>query len=423
MPKAIQYKHSSVIYFAGDSDDRIFILQKGNICLTCTDIETGNRINENLKEGEFFGVKSALGHFPREETVTVMSPSVVIVMTVSEFEKLAGSNKKIMMKMLKVFSNQLRAIHKKTEAVLDDKKEGTDPEDGMYEVALAFYNEKQYTITCDICVRYLTIYRDGKNKEKAVKLYAAAKNLIPQENPGANASVYTQNDGQEISNTKPFFLPGFTRFAKTYKQGSAIIAEFEPGSCFYLIQSGRVQLVKCVNGKKKNLDILMPSEFFGEMAILENSPRSATCIAIDDVEVLEFNKENFEVLITGNPQIGLILLKLFCKRIYDQKRRFRILAIGDPQARVADVFLMLDETQRGPVPSEARSRRFNINIQEIAHWAGMSVEAVTDEINHFIDKRRLEVFDNYIVVTNMIDLRRFVDEKRVKYARPYDTCA
>ena len=46
------------------------------------------------------------------------------------------------------------------------------------------------------------------------------------------------------------------------------------GDCFYLIQSGRVQLVKCVNGAKKNLDILKPGEFFGEMAILENKARS-----------------------------------------------------------------------------------------------------------------------------------------------------
>ena len=44
----------------------------------------------------------------------------------------------------------------------------------------------------------------------------------------------------------------------------------------------------------------------------------------------------------GNPQIALTLLKMFTKRIYDQKRRFMILTLDDVQARVADVFLMLD---------------------------------------------------------------------------------
>ena len=110
------------------------------------------------------------------------------------------------------------------------------------------------------------------------------------------------------------------RSTKKYSSGQVIISEFEPGESFYLIQKGTVQLVKCVNGQNKNLDILKPGEFFGEMAILDNSPRSATCLAVGNVQCLEFNKSNFELLITGNPQIALNILKLFCKRIYDQKR-------------------------------------------------------------------------------------------------------
>jgi len=50
---------------------------------------------------------------------------------------------------------------------------------------------------------------------------------------------------------KQFSLPAFTRFAKKFESDSVIIAEYEPGDCFYLIQSGRVQLVKCVKGAKK----------------------------------------------------------------------------------------------------------------------------------------------------------------------------
>ena len=143
------------------------------------------------------------------------------------------------------------------------------------------------------------------------------------------------------------------------------------------------------------------------MAILDNSPRSATCVAINTVEVLEFNKENFEVLITGNPQIALILLKLFCKRIYDQKRRFRILVLKDLQARIADVFLMFDEMAPVVNPNE-RQRKFNLTVADIAHWAGLSPEVTRDEINKFVEKRKIEVFDTYIIVANIADMRRIV---------------
>ena len=64
---------------------------------------------------------------------------------------------------------------------------------------------------------------------------------------------------------KQFSLPAFNRFAKKYEPEEVIISEFEPGNSFYLIQSGEVQLVKCVNGTKKNLDILKPGEFFGKL--------------------------------------------------------------------------------------------------------------------------------------------------------------
>lgn len=411
MPKAMQYTKGSIIYFSGDKDERIFILQKGNIILTSTDIETGVPVTEHIKEGEFFGVKSALGHFPREETATVVTESITIALTVQEFEKMFSGNKQVILKMLKVFSNQLRAIHKKTESILNSHEE-VNQQSGMLSVAQSFFDEEEYKSCCDVCIKFLTRFPNSIHKDSIAKLYTdAKKRLDMQTSRSRHHDPVAASAAASVQGAlKQFSLPAFTRFAKKFESDSVIIAEYEPGDCFYLIQSGRVQLVKCVKGAKKNLDILMPGEFFGEMAILENSPRSATCVAIDTVEVLEFNKENFEILITGNPQIALILLKLFCKRIYDQKRRFRILVIQDIQARICDVFLMFDEMNPSPNSAD-RSRRFNLTIQDVSHWAGLPVDTVRDEIGKFAEKRKMEVYDTHIVVTNIVDLKRLVDAR------------
>lgn len=205
----------------------------------------------------------------------------------------------------------------------------------------------------------------------------------------------------------------FSRFAKKFPKGSVIFSEYEPGDSFYLIQSGRVQLIKIVNGFEKNLDILQPSEIFGEMAILENSPRSATAIAYDDVVALEFNKANFEVLMMGNPAIAMKLLKTFVKRIYAQKRRFMILTVPDKLARVGDVFLMLDETQPS-VDRSSDTRVFNISTEEVARWAGLPVEAVEDEMHRFIDQGKMEMYEDRILVKNLTELSRFVNARRTK---------
>ncbi len=147
-------------------------------------------------------------------------------------------------------------------------------------------------------------------------------------------------------------------------------ASTSPGDTFYLIQSGRVQIVRIIGELEKNIDILNPTEVFGEMAILEEAPRSATAIALDDVKALEFNRENFEVLMMGNPQIAMKLLKLFIKRIYDQKRRFLILTLDDVEAKVADVFLMLAENQSVDT-STGDSMDFKTSVDDMSHWAGI----------------------------------------------------
>ena len=408
MPKAMQYTKGSIIYFEGDREERIFILQNGSVLLTSVDIESGQTVSEHVKNGEFFGVKSALGHFAREETATALVPTSVVALTVPEFEQLFSNNKALIMKMLKVFSGQLRQIHKKTESILNKITE--DQISGLLAVGKAFYEEEQFSSASDVYEKFIKRYPNYPGLKDVSKIYQEChlkKQRLAQFNTNSEADL-----AEDMANPsmKAFSLPAFERFAKHYSAGDVIIAEYEPGDCFYLIQSGKVQLVKCVNGTVKNLDILKPGEFFGEMAILDNSPRSATCVAAGPVKCLEFNKANFELLITGNPQMALLLLKLFCKRINDQKRRFKILVIKDLQARLGGVLLLLDEMNPVTNPAE-KQRRFNVTISDVSHWAGLSPEVTRDEINKLVGQRKLEVYDNYIVVPNILDIKRMYDSR------------
>jgi CRP-like cAMP-binding protein len=203
----------------------------------------------------------------------------------------------------------------------------------------------------------------------------------------------------------------FERFAKQYPQGTMIFSEYEPGNTFYLIQSGRVRISKIVGEFEKAIDILKPGELFGEMAILEAAPRSASAIALDDCVLLEFNKENFELIMSSNPQIALTLLRTLVKRIRDQRRRFRILKIKDIHARIGDVFMMLNEGSAARF-SEDERREFSITTNDVAHWAGVSPEKARLIINQFVKQNKMAIFGNKIVVTNIHDLERFISTRQ-----------
>jgi CRP-like cAMP-binding protein len=168
MPKAMQYKASSVIYFNGDKDsDKVFILQTGMVQLSYTDIETGQDIHDTVQPGEFFGVKSALGKYAREESALALQDTVVMVFTVQEFEAVAMSNTRIVMKMLKVFSNQLRRIHKQVSSLMEKDEE--NQETGLFNIGEYYLKNSRFSQAKYIFHQYLTYYPTGKNAAQVAK--------------------------------------------------------------------------------------------------------------------------------------------------------------------------------------------------------------------------------------------------------------
>lgn len=112
MPITRNYSAGSIVYFAGDVGEDIYVMQKGRISLISTSLDQKDDIKEDVRKGEFFGVKSSLGRYPREETAQVLADSQVLVFKLTEFEQFAQKNTRIVLQMLKVFSSQLRRVHK-----------------------------------------------------------------------------------------------------------------------------------------------------------------------------------------------------------------------------------------------------------------------------------------------------------------------
>ncbi len=203
----------------------------------------------------------------------------------------------------------------------------------------------------------------------------------------------------------------FDKFGKTFKKRDIIFCEYEPGNTFYFLLEGRVKVSKITSDSEKTLDILMPGEIFGEMSILEEAPRSATMIALDDVKVLEFNKENFTSLMTSKPELAIKLLKVFAKRIYDQKRRLMILTLPENELRIMDVFLMLAENMNIET-NDTSEITFNIIPEEVANWCGMEKMKCSQILSHFQKQNRLILHSNKVTVTNINDFSRVVNSKR-----------
>ncbi|WP_010256152.1 cyclic nucleotide-binding domain-containing protein [Treponema primitia] len=193
MPKTVQYRDGAVIYFQGENAaDKIYLLQSGNVTLHYQDIETGEHISDPVQSGEFFGVKAALGRYPEEENAIVVRETTIMIFSVPEFEQLVGSNIRIIMKMLKIFSKQLRRVHRQTANIME--KEGYDPknpEQGLFNVGEYYLKNKRFPQAQYIFGRYLTYYPSGVNAGKA----ASNLQIMRTESSTADSPAATEVPG------------------------------------------------------------------------------------------------------------------------------------------------------------------------------------------------------------------------------------
>jgi len=126
----------------------------------------------------------------------------------------------------------------------------------------------------------------------------------------------------------------FGRFGKEFPAGSVIFSEGEPGQVMYVIQTGRVRIVKHVPGGQRLLSQLGPGEFFGEMSILNEKPRTATAQALEDTRVLVLDGKTFESMVVGNTEIAVRLIRKLARRLDGANTLIEVLLEQDPRIRV-----------------------------------------------------------------------------------------
>ena len=182
MPFSKEFKKNSIIYFDGDHKDHNAFLLKSGVCTrTRTSVETEELEVTRLNIGEFFGVKSALGRFMRDETVQIKENSVVYIFSPSEFEQVIKKNISVIFKILRAFSNELRSIHRAIESTLRGQASGTSTSenDKFKEIGDYYFSKKLYMRSLYVYKRCLEIEPNTPYKEELLKKIEDVKELAP----------------------------------------------------------------------------------------------------------------------------------------------------------------------------------------------------------------------------------------------------
>jgi CRP/FNR family transcriptional regulator, cyclic AMP receptor protein len=160
---------------------------------------------------------------------------------------------------------------------------------------------------------------------------------------------------------------------RSYPRNSFILRAGEETDALYIILSGRAKvLIPDEQGREVILAIMGPSEFFGEMGLLDDMPRSASVETLEACQVLRFSKSGFMACLKDNFDLAMIIIGNLVKRLRDADRKIESLALIDVYGRVAR--LLLDQAEEVDGIWIVRSAPPK---QEIARMIGASREMVS----------------------------------------------
>lgn len=194
---------------------------------------------------------------------------------------------------------------------------------------------------------------------------------------------------------------------KNYSKKNIVFHEGDYGDALYIIKNGRIKIAKvAIDGREKTLTILKAGDFFGEMAIFDDMPRSATAEAMDhDVKLLSISKNDFEQLIMSSPSIAIRIMKDLTRRIRQVNEQVQDLAFKDVHGRVASTIYNLLRTEK-EVSKNPKVSQLKMTHQDLANMVGSSRETVTRALNRLQDEGVISISHQQISV---LDIDRLLD--------------
>lgn len=180
------------------------------------------------------------------------------------------------------------------------------------------------------------------------------------------------------------------RFARDFTPGTVLFEEGQPGDYMYVVQHGEIEIRRQVGETERVLAVLPPGEFFGEMAILNGRPRSATAVVRTPARLLVIEGKTFEAMLRARPEIALRIIKSLATRLESANQHVELLLLPTPNHRVVQCLRHMAEEQM-----QLAGTQFNTGtailvpkrVEDIASRVGLPVHEVIEVVDRLRSAR------------------------------------
>jgi CRP/FNR family transcriptional regulator len=335
-----------------------------------------------LGPGDFFGVVSCMSGRQREESAVALETTSLICVEKDLFGLLIQKNPTVAMKIIRFFSRKLRQFdHAIISLTLNTA--GEEHPAHLFNVGEFYLKNQAINHAIYAFQKYLEFCPNGIYKEKAFERLKTLK------------SPFTAPE-----------MPYRKGMNRKYPDNVMLFSEAELGDELFIIQEGRVKITKIMEDEVL-LAVLKAGDIFGEMALLDNKPRSASAISYGEVAVIAVNKSNFEGLVQAQPQLATRLIQLLSERIWTAYRQLENLLIKSKIGRIYDMLLIQIEKHKISIESK-KSHAFEFGTKELLNMVGFPANEGERFIVKLLEDKNIELVGGKIICTDIGELEKTV---------------
>ncbi len=194
------------------------------------------------------------------------------------------------------------------------------------------------------------------------------------------------------------------RYGRKLTAGEVIFRENDPATEAYLLQDGRVRLLKHVRATDRSLIVLKSGDLFGESALLDSAARNSTAVALTDGVCLALDRPTFRSMLVNYPGVAIRVMEQLVRRVRDAEDQIEILMLRDSQYKVVSTLLKL-AWRSAPTESSA-ALEIAVSPVELASRVGLDVDSVKRDVQRLRDQGYVRISGERIELPDVEALRR-----------------
>ncbi len=195
---------------------------------------------------------------------------------------------------------------------------------------------------------------------------------------------------------------------KAFRRGTIIFHKDQAGDALYVVDSGRVRIfLPTAGGEELTVEVAGPGDVFGELALLDGHPRSASAETLEDTVTLWISREEFAKHLARSPKLAASLVELLSGRLRRVTEYAESLAFLDVHARLAR--MLLEMAKRYGVEKDGTEIDFDLTQADLGAMVGATRERVNRALAAFRAQGLVELRGKKIVLLDTHRLRQRID--------------